>query len=469
MEQTILSDLDTLAKASAALESGAITSLELTTACLKRCAAMEPTLHCFITLMQDQALAMARAADSLRRGGAAVAPVAGIPLAVKDIIDVASVRCTGHSRLYADRVAPRDATVVAALRAAGAVILGKVTTNEFAIGMHDETALAPNARNPWNTAHSPGGSSSGSGASVAAGEVFGALGTDTGGSIRVPAAFNGIVGLKPSRGLVSHRGVMPLSKTMDNVGPMARTVEDVAILLDAMLTQEDAAVAGRSRAEKSFRTASEALPPTAGYVRVRDFDDLLPAAQRRVLDEVETLLRAIGVTPRATEIRGIEELDAISAVIATCESWHYHRERLSASPQLYGRDARLKLHLGALVSGDDYLLAMARRAELVACFEATMGPADILLLPTTFGPAPALAKPAAPVNFAHWSRVGPTAFANALGGPALALPCGMAGGLPLSVQLIGRYGCDAAVLAIGRALQAAIATSPLAVPMAPHN
>jgi len=461
---TILSEVNTLAKAASALANGDVSSAELTEACIERCAVLEPRLSAFITIMADEALAMARAADERRKNADAITPVTGIPLAFKDIIDVAGIRATGHSRLYADRIARKDAEVVARLRAQGAVFLGKVTTNEFAIGAHDETALAPNARNPWNTNHTPGGSSSGSAVSVAANEVFGALGTDTGGSIRVPAAFNGIVGVKPSRGIVSRKGIMPLSEHVDTVGPMTRTVEDAALLLDAIATPETDQAAAPLSASGGFHAALSSMPDGAGYVRVRDFDARLPEAQRRALDEAEILLQSLGVAARGVGFPDIEELDAISAVIATCESWSYHRERLAAYPDLYGRDARIKLHLGALVSGDDYLLAKARQKALVDAFERQMGPADILLVPTTLGAAPARSPAGGAIRFGHWSHIGPNGFANALGGPVVALPCGVDQGLPLSIQLIGRYGSDAAVLSIAHTLEAAIKRANLAPP-----
>ncbi len=460
----ILSEVNTLAKAVEGLSSGALSSVELTEACLERCALLEPQLSAFVTLAADEALAMARKADARRINGDDVAPITGVPLSFKDIIDVAGLRATGHSRLYRDRVASVDAGAVARLRAQGAVFLGKVTTNEFAIGAHDETALAPNARNPWNTEHTPGGSSSGSAVSVAAGEAFGALGTDTGGSIRVPAAFNGIVGMMPSRGLVSRKGVMPLSESMDNVGPMARNVEDAALLLDAIVSPEDDAARAIARSVESFHAASSLLPKEVRFLRLRDFDARLSQTQCAVLDQTETLMKALGFAEIPVAFDHVEELDAISAVIATSESWSYHRARLAGYPDLYGRDARLKLHIGALISADDYLLAKRRQSALIADFETLIGPNDILMLPTTLGSAPRLFDRGGKVNFGHWSHVGPNGFANVLRGPVIALPCGMENGLPLSIQLIGRRGSDATVLAIARALETAIAGSDLALP-----
>ncbi|TPW26771.1 amidase [Martelella alba] len=454
---TILSEIDTLAKAATALAEGSVSAVELTEACLKRCEASEPKLSAFITLMPDAALEMAHAADARRSRRETCTPLTGVPLAFKDIIDVAGMRGTGHSRLYADRIAARDATAVAGLREQGAVFLGKVATNEFAIGAHDEKSLAPNARNPWNVAHTPGGSSSGSAVAVASREVFAALGTDTGGSIRVPAAFNGIVGMMPSRDLVSRQGVMPLSESMDTVGPMARTVEDVALLLDAIVSPGK--VAGR------FFDGLSSLPKNARYLRLRDFDERLSGAQKAAVDQVEPLLQMIGLHRSDARFPMLEELDAIAAVIATCESWSYHRARLATQAELYGQDARLKLHLGALVSGDDYLLAKRRQATLVAEFHNLLGPGDILFLPTTIGAAPRLVERNGRSNFGHWSHVGPNGFANVLGGPVIALPCGMDNGLPLSVQLVGRQGSDALLLATARALEAAIRSAGLCRPL----
>ncbi|GKQ55120.1 amidase [Bradyrhizobium sp. Ce-3] len=447
-------EFETLAAASRALEKGEVSAIDLTKAKLAICDQAEPVLRNFITLDPKSALDMAAAADEQRRGGDEVSPLAGIPIAFKDIIDVGGMRCTGHSRLYADRVAKTDAFTVSLLRNAGAVFLGKLATNEFAIGLHDdETALAPQPRNPWNAAHSTGGSSSGSGSAVAAGQVFAALGTDTGGSIRVPAAFNGVCGLKPSEGLVSRSGTMALSESMDNVGPLARTVEDVALLLDVIAVVDPHETVQLRRPVASYASESARCPDGLKFMRLRYFDRVLGDEQIRAIDAAEKALTSIGAEAVEVEFPSLEELDAVGAIMATCESYSYHRERLAAHSGLYGRDTRLKLHLGALISGDDYLLAARQRAVLRQRFALAMTQADLVLMPPSRGAAPVYAPPASP-SFAQWTNVGFNPAANVLGVPSLTMPAGTESGLPVAVQLIGRHNDDALVLAAGRAVEA---------------
>jgi len=461
------SEFETLAAASRALEKREVSAIELTKAKLAICDRAEPKLGNFITLDPKNALDMASAADERRRIGDEVSRLTGIPIAFKDIIDVGGMRCTGHSRLYADRIAKADAFTASLLRNAGAVFLGKLATNEFAIGLHDdETALAPQPRNPWNVAHSTGGSSSGSGSAVAAGQVFAALGTDTGGSIRVPAAFNGVCGLKPSEGLVSRSGTLALSESMDNVGPLARTVEDVALLLDVIAAVDPEEAVQVHRPVASYARESARCPHGLRFVRVRYFDRVLNSEQLRAIDTAEQTLTSIGAKAVEVELPSLEELDAIGAIMATCESYSYHRERLTAHSGLYGRDTRVKLHLGALISGDDYLLAARRRAVLRARFALAMTQADLVLMPPSRGAAPIYDPPASP-SFAQWAHVGFNPAANVLGVPSLTMPAGKEGGLPVAIQLIGRHNDDALVLAAGRAVEAELRATGVWAPRWP--
>lgn len=456
---------DTLPALSEALRSRRLTSVAVTEHYLARCAALEEAVGSFLTIDRDGALAAARAADARLDAGRDVTPITGIPLGVKDIIDVAGLRGTGHSPLYASRIPDRDAFVIARLRAQGAVILGKTATNEFAIGAHGSDAIQPNPRNPWSARHATGGSSSGSGTAVAAGEVPGALGTDTGGSVRVPAAFNGITGLKTSRGLVSRSGVMPLSEGMDSVGPMARTTACVALLLDAMVAVDPAESAQRPADVPSYLEASATLPQSWRLDRMTGFDAGLAPEYRSRLDQVEALLLGLGATRFDSGFDGLEEMDAASALIATAESWHLHRERLAATPGLYGRDARVRLHIGALISADDYLLAKQRAAACSAQFAACLPGDDILMLPMNGGPAPANGPlDPATLGYGHWEHVGTNGWVNALGAPALSLPCGLVDGRPVAVQLVSVAGRDALLLAVARALETALSEAGLALP-----
>lgn len=447
-----MSDLDTIAGASAALAAGRLSAVELVQDHLALCRRLEPALHSFLTLDAEGALTAAAEADAARAAGQAT-PLTGIPLGVKDVIDVAGLPSTGHSRLYADRKAEADAVAVALLRRAGGVLLGKLATNEFAIGLHDpQTALAPQPCNPWNLAHSAGGSSSGAGTAVAAGEVLGALGTDTGGSIRVPAAFNGIAGLKPSRGLVSRTGTMPLSETMDSVGPMARSVEDLALMLDAIGAPDPRETAQLARPVASYADASGTCPGGVRYLRLRRYDRLLSDGQLAALDAAEAALVATGARAVTVDLPDLDALDAVGTLMATSESWHYHRERLARHPERYGRDAKLKLMIGALISGDDYLLAARLRDRLSARVAGMFRSVDVVLTHPALGAAPV--APARPkVSFATWAHAGFNMQANVTGIPALVFRTGMEAGLPVGAQLWGRVNNDALLLALGRAME----------------
>ncbi len=447
-----MTEFGTIASAAEALATGRLSAVELVQDRLDLCRRVEPSLNSFITLDADGALAAAADADAARSGGSAT-PLTGIPVGIKDIIDVAGLRSTGHSKLYSNRIADTDAFSVARLRASGAVIFGKLATFEFAIGMHDpDTALAPLPCNPWDPAHSPGGSSSGSGTAVAAGEVLGALGTDTGGSIRVPAAFNGIAGLKPSRGLVGRTGAMPLSETMDSVGPMARTVHDLALLLDGIAAPDPAETTRLDQTVASYDEASRTCPDGLRYLRLRRYDHLLSDGQIVALDTAEAALVANGARAVDVELPDLDALDAVGTLMATCESWHYHRERLARTPEAYGRDARLKLMIGALISGDDYMLATRLRRQLCQRFAAMFREVDVVLTHPALGAAPRL--PARPkVSFATWAHAGFNMQANVTGIPALVLRTGMDGGLPLGAQLWGAVNTDSLLLAVGRAME----------------
>jgi aspartyl-tRNA(Asn)/glutamyl-tRNA(Gln) amidotransferase subunit A len=453
-----MAEFDTIAAASAALEQGQVSAVELVQDRLKLCARIEPLIHSFVTLDAETALASAAKADAARAQGRAT-PLTGIPLGIKDVIDVAGIRGTGHSRLYAKRIAGKDAFAVARLREAGGVIMGKLATNEFAIGLHDpDTALAPQPKNPWNLAHSTGGSSSGAGSAVASGEVFGALGTDTGGSIRVPAAFNGIAGLKPSRGLVSRTGVMPLSETMDSVGPMARTVHDLALILDAIAAPDPAETARIERCVPSYEVASRSCPAGLRYLRLRRYDHLLPAGQIAAIDTAEQAIIAAGGRAVEVDLPDLDLIDAVGTLMATCESWHYHRDRIASRSGDYGRDARLKLMIGALISGDDYLLAARLRQQMQEEIALMFRKVDVLLTHPTLGAAP-LAPARPKISFATWAHAGFNMQVNALGIPGLVFRTGMDDGLPVGAQLWGAFGQDTTLLALGRAVERHLAGS----------
>jgi aspartyl-tRNA(Asn)/glutamyl-tRNA(Gln) amidotransferase subunit A len=430
-----------------------LSPVDLVTDLLGRIERLDKTLHAFVTLTPERAYAEAQAAEAALAGGDAASPLLGIPVGYKDLYATRGVLTTAGSAVLADWVPDADATCVTRLQGAGAVMLGKLITHEFAFGIQFPGHRFPPARNPWNLDHVPGGSSSGSGAALAAGLVAGALGSDTGGSIRGPAAFSGVVGLKPTYGRVSRAGVVTLSWTLDHTGPMARTVEDCALLLQA-LAGHDPADPASSRAP-----VDDYLVPLnagirglrVGVPRAYFFDDIDPemaAAFERAL----ATLGELGATVRDVDIPGIRATPAFLAIMMA-EAFAYHERDLRERPERYGEVLREKLLAGALITGAEYTQAQRLRAQLCADTAAALETVDVLVTPTTPNPAPPFAVVLDPDFAFPRSNMAPF---NMTGLPALALPCGVSGrGLPLSLQIAGRPFDEATVLRAGHAYEQA--------------
>ena len=435
------------AELGAALRTRALSPVELVDAQLDRIGRIDPTLNAFIRVDAEGARAAARAADREIAAGHWRGPLHGVPVGIKDIIDVAGLPTTCHSKVLLDNVAETDATVVARLRAAGAIIVGKLSTHEFALGGPSFDLPFPPARNPWNPDHHPGGSSSGSGAGLAAGLFPLALGSDTGGSIRNPASACGIVGLKPTYGLVSRRGVFPLAYTLDHVGPMARTVADVALLLSVIRGHDPADPASVDRADA---IAPDALTRGVGGLRigyVRHFHETDMPAEPRVaaaLDTVAKSLAAEGAELRAVTLPDLNAFSSVNRVLLQSEAWAIHAPWLRSRPQDYGQSARRRLLAGAFLTAEDYVLAQRRRTGMIDAVEAVFREVDVLLTasamdaPCRIDDEPALSR--------TYPRQARTPF-NVTGHPALAMMSGLSeDGLPLSVQFVGRYFDEATVL-----------------------
>jgi aspartyl-tRNA(Asn)/glutamyl-tRNA(Gln) amidotransferase subunit A len=431
-----------------------LSPVEVTTALLARIEKLDPALHAFVTPTADRALADARAAEAaLRRGDAR--PLLGVPVAHKDIYLTRGIRTTGGSALLADWVPDEDATCVRRWQDAGTVLLGKLITHEFAFGIQFPGHRFAAARNPWNTAHIPGGSSSGSGAALAAGLVYGATGSDTGGSIRGPAAFCGIVGLKPTYGRASRRGVLTLSWTLDHTGPMARTVEDCAYLLQAMAGHDpDDPASSRAPVDDYLAPLGRDVRGLrVGVPRNYFFEDIDPEVAR-AFEEALVTLRGLGAEVRDLEIPSLAATHSF-LLILMAEAWAYHERDLRAHPELYGDVVRERIQAGALVTAGEYVQAQRIRARICAETAEVLRTVDVLATPTT-------PKPATPFSVAHDPELGfPRSNMppfNITGLPALALPCGFsAAGLPLSLQLAGRPFEEATVLRLGHAYERATA------------
>jgi aspartyl-tRNA(Asn)/glutamyl-tRNA(Gln) amidotransferase subunit A len=449
----------TVVEAARAIAAKELSPVELTQALLERIERLDPRLNAFIQLDADQALAASQAAETEIMAGRRRGPLHGVPVGIKDIIDVAGLPTTCHSKILENSVAAQDAVCVSRLRGAGAIVLGKLSTHEFAIGGPSFDLPWPPARNPWNTDHHPGGSSSGSGSGVAAGLFPMALGTDTGGSVRNPASCCGIVGLKPTYGLVSRRGVFPLSFTLDHVGPMTRTVADNALMLECLASHDPldpgsaASVAGHY---------SETLERGVHGLRVgfiRHFHEIDTPADPEVtaaLQHVARSLQMAGAELRDVVLPTLGEFGAVNRVILQSEAWSIHARWLRERPGDYGRFARRRLMAGAFMSSGEYVLAQRRRRDMIAAVEAALREVDVLVCASSMDPA---------CRIDHledvertYPRQARTPF-NVTGHPALAMMAGLSkAGLPLSVQFVGRYFDEATLFKVARAWEKAAGT-----------
>jgi aspartyl-tRNA(Asn)/glutamyl-tRNA(Gln) amidotransferase subunit A len=447
--------LPTLAEASRAIAARTISPVELTEAAIGRAEALNPLLHAFICLTAERALAAARVAEADIQAGRTKGPLHGIPYGLKDIYDAAGLPTTAHSKLLLENVATADSTCTARLEAAGMVLIGKLATHEFATGGPAWDLPWPPARNPWDTTRFTGGSSSGSGAAVAAGILPLAMGTDTGGSIRLPAAYCGVVGLKPTYGRLSRRGVVPLAFSLDHTGPLTWTVEDCAMAMQVLAGHDpgdpasaDVAVAdygvGLGRGVKGMRI---------GYARAFSDECGVNAEQQAALDGVAAVLRDLGAEVVEVALPPVALFNAVTRGISHSESFAIHRRDLVAKPDHYARVTRERLMLGAFVSSEQYVQAQRMRRRLIAEVNAVFGNCAALLTAAIPAAAPVIEA----VETGPWRRSQPiTAVFNVTGHPALCQPCGFsADGLPLSVQFVTAAFAEAALLRLGHSYEKA--------------
>ncbi len=440
----------------AAYKARTLSPVELVSALLERTAAIDPKINAYIRLDADAAMGAARAAEAEIAAGRSKGPLHGVPVGIKDIIDVAGLPTTGHSKILVDNIARADAVVVEKLRGAGAIVMGKLSTHEFAIGGPSFDLPFPPARNPWNREHHPGGSSSGSGAGLAAGLFPLALGTDTGGSVRNPASACGIVGLKPTYGLVSRRGVFPLSYTLDHVGPMTRTVGDNALLLDAIAGYDPADPGSAAASARGFGGLLDKGVRDLRIGFVRHFHERdLPAHPEvaAALEDVARVLQAEGAQVRTVTLPTLTEFAALNRVILGAEGWSIHAPWLRSRPGDYGQLARRRLLPGAFMTAGDYVGAQRRRGQVIAAVEEAFRDFDVLLCASSMDPASRMDD--AEETARTYPRQARTPF-NVTGHPAVAMMSGLArNGLPMSVQFAGRYFEDATVLRVAAAYEKA--------------
>jgi aspartyl-tRNA(Asn)/glutamyl-tRNA(Gln) amidotransferase subunit A len=445
----------TLTEASALIARRALSPVELTDALLARAEALNPLLNAFLLLTFDAARQQARAAEAEILRGERRGPMHGIPFALKDIFNAAGTRTTCHSRLGSERVSVADAATVTRLYKAGAILLGKLATHEFAHGGPSYDLPWPPARNPWNPDHITGGSSSGSGAAVAAGLVPAALGTDTGGSIRSPAALCGIVGLKPTYGLVSRRGVYPNSFTFDNAGPMTWTVADCAMLLQA-IAGHDPDDPGSARVKiPDYRAAltGDIRGLRIGVIRHFHTEDIaVTPGLAAALDAAIDVLRRLGAVVEDVRLRPAQVYGDVKITIAESELFAVHEAALRRRPGDFGQDFLGRVLGAVMISGADYVSAQRERRAILAEMQPVYEKFDALV--TAGAPGPAAPYGAwRTLNF--WKKASFTTPFNVTGAPALAQCIGFEDGLPLSMQVAGRPFEEATVLRIADAYERA--------------
>ena len=437
--------------ASAALAGGELSSLDLTEAVLARIERLNPTLNAYACVMADSARADARAADARAAAGKRHGPLDGIPIAIKDVIDTAGVVTTYGSIKFQDHRPTVDAHVVQRLRQAGAVILGKTNTHELARGITTDNPHFGPTRNPWDLTRHPGGSSGGSGAAVATGMALGALGTDTGGSVRIPAHMTGITGLKPTFGLVGRSGARPLVRNFDHIGPMTRSAADCALMLEAMAGPDANDPDAIKRATGGY---SSALDLGIGGYRagiIQDFvDDAQPRIRELFADAVQ-VIRELRVEIDAWSLPATLEPKA-AQVVSRSEGYVSIHEMFDGDFSSIAEPIRDRLNVGANASAFDYLRGLEARAAIQDAISNALESRDFLLSPAFPYPAEHI-KP-------FDARANDTLHAslfNSAHHPALVVPMGLADGLPVGLQIVGRMHDDATVLQIGHAFQQATA------------
>jgi len=452
-------------EASRLLRSKKVSPVELTEECLRRIEQLERKLNAFITVTADLALDQARAAEREIHAGRWKGPLHGIPIALKDLVDTAGIRTTAASALFQDRVPTEDAEIVRRLKAAGAVFLGKTNLHEFAYGGSSAISHSGPVRNPWNKAVSPGGSSGGSAAAVAAGMCYAAIGTDTGGSIRQPAAYCGIVGFKPTYGRVSAAGVIPLSQTTDHVGPMTRTIKDASLMLQAIAGHDSNDAASLNAPVPDYianiadKTSSMRLGIPRDYFFSGVHPDILSA-----IDEALAVLKKLTRSQRDCPPLGGDASYAATlepyTTVLRAEAYAYHREFVAQKPELYQPPTLKRIRSGAEVTAaafqESLRLVQQLRQKTAHYFQNE--DLDLLITPTTSIPPPAVAD----LNDPETARpkelemLRNTRVFNALGLPTISVPCGFTSeGLPIGLQITGPNGADAEVLRLAYAFEQA--------------
>ena len=446
----------TIAEAARLISAKALSPVELLDSRLQRIERLDGQLNSFIRVLADEARATARTAEAEIAAGRYRGPLHGIPIGLKDIYETAGVATTGHSKVMQDYVPAADAFAVARLRAAGAVLVGKLATHEFAFGGPSFDLPWPPARNPWDTARFTGGSSSGTGAAVAAGLVLGGTGSDTGGSIRGPSAYCGLAGIKPTYGLISRMGILPLAFSLDHAGPMAWTAEDCAILLQAMAGHDPADPASASRPIPDYRAALQAGVKGLRIGVIRHFyerDNEANAATRQAIEAAAQKFAELGCSVRDVTLSPLDDWASCGVLMMLAEAYTIHEHNLRRRFTDYGEIFRDRMVLAGLITAADYIQALRRRRELAAELDQAMADLDLVMTAAAPSEAPRIEEVS---KFAIMERPSLTMPFNVTGSPAMSVCCGYTeGGLPLSFQIVGKRFEDATVLRAAHAYEQA--------------
>jgi Asp-tRNAAsn/Glu-tRNAGln amidotransferase A subunit and related amidases len=449
----------TLLEAARAFRSGSVSSVELTRECLRRIEKLQPALNAFLTVTGESALAEAGRMDRERREGMDRGPLHGIPVAHKDLLCTKGIVTTGGSPLFADYIPNFDATAVERLREAGAVLVGKTHLHELAYGITSNNPHYGPARNPWDPRRIPGGSSGGSAIAVATGMAMLATGTDSGGSIRVPAAFCSVTGLKPTYGRVSRFGVLPLAFSLDHVGPIARTVRDCALALSALAGPDSRDPSCSPRPVPAYLPPPE---PDLKGIRIGVPENFFYEKVEAVIDNAVHFMayrsEDLGAQLVPVRVPDGAQLNAIAQITLLAEAAAVHEPYLRRKANRYSPEVRALLDMGRMLSATDYLQAQRLRARIRGVYGNLLRDVDCLLVPATPVLPPLIGQQEVEINGqVEDTRLAVTRLVrgvNALGLPALAMPAGFTGnGLPVGMQLIGRPFDEALLLRIGAALE----------------
>jgi len=449
----------TISELSGMIRSKEISPVEVTEALLNRIERLNPRLNAYITVTKEEAVKSAKAAERAIKAGKYSGPLHGVPIAVKDLMNTKGVRTTSGSKILADYVPSEDATVVQRLRRAGAILLGKLNLHEFAFGATNENPHYGPARNPWDADRITGGSSGGSGVATAASMCMGSLGTDTGGSIRIPASLCGIVGLKPTYGRVSCYGVTALSWSLDHIGPMTKSVEDAALMLQEIAgwDPKDATTAVQPVPNYSRALRKGVTGLKLGVPKALFFDILDGQVEKGVMNAVR-LLERLGASVEEIAIPYVELSRSAALTIVAGEATSYHEKYLSTQPEAYGPDVRMRLENGRFVLAKDYVKALRFKRLFREGVEKVLKNVDVIVTPTTPIAATKIGETTVKVGDgmeeirAMLPRL--TTPFNVSSMPAISVPCGLtSSGLPIGLQIAGRPFDEATVLSVAYAYE----------------